>query len=72
MVGGGAILEEGAKFGGKGKVKATFGGGRLLGPTFLPELIQAIDYEEDLGQIPRSEGVYFFGMDQTSRPLMKS
>ena len=42
----------------KGKVKARSGGGAYLGPRFLPKLIQAIDYEEDLGQIPRSEGVY--------------
>ena len=46
--------------------------GRLLGPTFLPELIQAIDYEEDLGQIPRSKGEYWFDMDQASKPLMKN
>ena len=46
--------------------------GRPLGPTFLPELIQAIDYEEDLGQRPRSEGVYWFDMDQKSQPLIKN
>ena len=64
MVLEGAILEKGANPGGNQEVKDKFRGGRLLGPTFLPEIIQAIDLKIDLGQIPRSEGVCCFDMDQ--------
>ena len=56
----------------KGKVKARSGGGAYLGPRFLPKLIQAIDLEEDLGQIPRSEGVYCFDTDRKSQRLIKN
>ena len=66
---------EGAIFGGAYhifEVKARFRGGRLLGPTFLPEIIQAIDLKIDLGQIPRSKGVCCFDMDQQSQPLIKN
>ena len=68
-----ALFWRGAPFfGGSDRVKATFRGGRLLGPTFLPQLIQAIDLEEDLGQIPRSEGGNAQDMDQASKPLIKT
>ena len=56
----------------KGKVKATFGGGRLLGPTFLPEEAQAIDLKEDLGQRPRSKGEKCSRHGSKSQPLIKN
>ena len=55
------MVLEGATFGGHhifGRVKAKCRGAPSLWAHVLPKEVQAIDLEEDLGQIPRSKGEY--------------